>query len=162
MLVDTCRFGELEIDPDTIIALDEGLFGFTHTRRYCLLEHTPESPFRWLQSVEDADVAFLVVDPMDFFGDYAVELDDAQADNLGLADPDDAAVLNIVTIAENYGDTTVNLLAPIVINTKTRRARQVILENEAYGTQHRLVEVAQQKARDDAAQAERVAAEDGE
>ena len=150
MRVKTCRFGELEINPETIISLDEGLFGFDQARRYCLLEHTPESPFRWLQSVDHADVAFLVIDPIDFFPDYAVEIDDAEAEALSLDSPDDAAILNIVTIAEDYRDTTVNLLAPVVVNTKTRRAKQAVLANEAYHTKHRLMQGAEAKARAEA------------
>ena len=159
MRVETCRFGELEINPETIISLDEGLFGFAHAKRYCLLEHTPESPFRWLQSVEQPEIAFVVIDPLGFFPDYVVEIADPEAEALRLASPDDAAILNIVTIAENYQDTTVNLLAPLVINTKTRKAKQLVLANEAYGTKHRLTEAAQAKTR---LEAERTGAQDGE
>jgi flagellar assembly factor FliW len=139
MRVNTCRFGELEINPETVITLEEGLFGFARTKRYCLLEHTPESPFRWLQSVDQGDVAFVVIDPVQFFGDYVVEIADPDAEALALDSAEDAAIVNIVTIAENYLNTTVNLLAPVVINTRTRRAKQLILANEAYSTAHRLM-----------------------
>jgi len=159
MRVDTCRFGELDINPETVISLDEGLLGFGDSRRYCLLEHHPESPFQWLQSLEEAATAFVVIDPLTFFPDYQVEIDEAEAEALGLSSPDDAAVLNIVTIAENYPDTTVNLIAPVVVNTRTRKAKQVILSNEAYTTRHRLMDAAQAKARQDA---ERSPAQGGE
>jgi flagellar assembly factor FliW len=159
MRIATCRFGELEIKPESVFSIAEGLFGFAHARRYCLLEHTPESPFRWLQSVDQPEVAFVVIDPLEFFPDYLVEIADPEAEALGLHSPDDAAILNIVTIAENYRDTTVNLLAPVVVNTRTRKAKQLILANEAYDTKHRLLDAAQRKA---GPTAERATAQDGE
>jgi flagellar assembly factor FliW len=140
MRIQTRRFGEVEIDPDTIISMSAGPFGFEGARQFCLIEHAPGCDFRWLQSLADPGLAFVVVDPMRFFPDYDVEIDDDDARELGLESAGDAAVLSIVTIPPDVGETSANLLGPIVINAANRKAKQVILQNDGYTTKHRLLD----------------------
>jgi len=140
MRINTQRFGEIEIDPGTVIEMAVGPFGFETLREFCLIEHAPDCDFRWLQSLSDPGLAFVVVDPMQFFPDYEVEINDDDARDLDLESPSDAAVLSIVTIPGEIGETSVNLLGPIIINAASRKAKQVILQNDAYMMRHRLLD----------------------
>jgi flagellar assembly factor FliW len=80
-----------------------------------------------LRSIEAPDVSFVVAVPAAFFPDYTVELDDSSCEHLGLDAQDDALVLVILTVGADVAHTTANLLAPVVINGRTREAFQVIL-----------------------------------
>jgi len=58
---------------------------------------------------------------------------------LGIEDPDDAGILAIVTLPARLEEMTANLLGPIVVNVRTRRAKQVVLDDPRYHTRHRLL-----------------------
>ena len=80
-----------------------------------------------LRSLDEPGVRFLVGVPEVFFADYAVELDDTAVADLGIETADDALVLVVLTTSDDGASTTANLLAPVVINARTRVAEQVIL-----------------------------------
>jgi flagellar assembly factor FliW len=80
-----------------------------------------------LRSVQRPEIRFLVVVPTVFFPDYTVDLDEVTCTDLGLDDADDALVLVILTLGADQESTTANLVAPVVINARTRAAAQVIL-----------------------------------
>jgi flagellar assembly factor FliW len=80
-----------------------------------------------LRSVEQPQVRFLVAVPTAFFPDYAFDLDEVSCAELGLDDAEHAVVLVLLTIGDDAASTTANLLAPVVINARTRTATQVIL-----------------------------------
>jgi flagellar assembly factor FliW len=80
-----------------------------------------------LRSIESPDVSFVVAVPAAFFPEYVVELDDASCEALRLDGSDDALILVILTVGADVAHTTANLLAPVVINGRTREASQVIL-----------------------------------
>jgi flagellar assembly factor FliW len=85
-----------------------------------------------LRSVQEPDVRFLVAVPTAFFPDYAFDLDESSCVELGLQAAEDALVLVILTIGDDSVSTTANLLAPVVINARTRSAAQVILSGTAW------------------------------
>jgi flagellar assembly factor FliW len=74
---------------------------------------------------------FLVVPPVRFFPDYAPEVDDEAVADLDIASADDVLVLCVLTAGTSLADTTANLAAPVLVNTATRRALQVILDDPA-------------------------------
>jgi flagellar assembly factor FliW len=80
-----------------------------------------------VRSVQQPEVRFLVAVPTAFFPDYTVDLDEATCADLGLDDADDALVMVILTVGTDPDPTTANLVAPVVINARTRAAAQVIL-----------------------------------
>jgi flagellar assembly factor FliW len=114
------------------IDLVRPLPGFPDVTRFVLVrldedDERAESPLYELRSVELPDVRFLVAVPTAFFTDYAFELDEMSCAELGLKDADEALVLVLLTIGDDAASTTANLLAPVVINARTRSAAQVIL-----------------------------------
>jgi flagellar assembly factor FliW len=145
MVVQTSRFGEVEVDAARIIELEGGLLGFPQERRYCLLEAKAGSPFQWMQSVERPELAFLVVGPHEFFADYEVFLGDETAAEMALEKPEEAAVLALVSVQEDQA-VTANLVGPVVVNTRTGRGRQIVLDTDQYTTRHRLCTLAQPRA----------------
>jgi flagellar assembly factor FliW len=109
---------------------EEGIPGFAHLQFFQLMQEE-EGPFYLLQSVEDENVGFWLVDPFAFFKDYQFTLQQAWKLALRIEDETPIAVFNIVTIREN-NQVTVNLKAPIVANLANRMAKQVILSEESY------------------------------
>ena len=140
MRVDTTRFGVLEIDEGSIIRMPKGPIGFEEQTDYCLIQHRPDSNFRWLQSVGEPGLAFVVVDPSEHLADCEIEVPDAEAARLRLKDPGDAMVLVIVTIGDHGREISANLAAPIVINSRELVGMQVILQDSPYPIEHPLVE----------------------
>lgn len=145
MKVRTSRFGELDIDEARIISFTEGILGFSQHRKYALLEHDANTPFRWLQSVENGELAFVVIDPLAVVPDYKAELKPEDIQDISITNLESAVVFCIVNIAKGCASVTVNLLSPIVINTEKMLARQVILFNSLYSIQHDLVAPAEAK-----------------
>ncbi len=136
MIIQTSRFGSIEVDEKSILQLKRGLLGFEQWRKFCLIQHRPDTPFKWLQSIEEAGLAFVVVDPAQFVSDYEIEIGDQEAAELEIDDPESAVVLTTVTINPKERQVTTNLAGPIVINAKTLVGMQIVLEDERYGTQH--------------------------
>ncbi|MEA2130104.1 MAG: flagellar assembly factor FliW [Solirubrobacteraceae bacterium] len=114
LTVESTRFGTLEIKPEAVLSFPRGLIGLGGSR-YALLSTDPDSPFSWLHSVEDPDLALPVTRPWEFFPNYEVMLGDAEAAALGLAVDAAADVWVTVRATERVEDFTVNLRAPIVV-----------------------------------------------
>jgi len=147
MQLDNTRFGTIEYQDGDVVTLPEGMVGFPQWTRFVLVQTREGSPFRWLQSVEDPSLAFLLADPSAYCPEYAPEVPDAAARALSLTE--ETPCLLLVTAAIPRGrpeDMTLNLAAPVVINLETRVGAQVILENEAYTMKHRVFEQAPQTA----------------
>lgn len=137
--VKTRNFGSIEVLSDQIIYLEPGLLGFTQYRRYVLIEHHQEAPFLWLQCLDKADLAFVVIDPQSLLPDYQPgALAQAKRD-LAVECPEDLKVLVILTIPPGKPqEMTANLMGPVVINLKTRQGRQLIVEESQYSHKHRV------------------------
>lgn len=120
------------------LRLPAGLLGFENIKDYVLLANPAEQPFAWLQVKDNAALAFVVVDPFIAAPDYKPDIPQLEIENLGIANPDDALLLNIVTL-HGQDRATINLKGPIVINRRTHVGKQVIITNAAdYSVQHPL------------------------
>lgn len=116
------------------IEFADGLIGLPERRAFRLSRAAAPGTF-WLESAEHERLAFLLVDPFPFFEGYSVELDPAQLRDVAADDPADLVVLAIVTLpAEPDGVCTANLQAPLAINLRTGRARQIVLPRSDFGT----------------------------
>jgi len=133
------RFSTIEYETEDILTIVDGLIGFPDSTHYVLVCSKPESPFRWLQSIEEPELAFLVVDPANYFPDYRPSMPDSMATALELTEETPRIVYCTVSIpAGKPEDMTLNLLAPIVINATKRIACQTVVENAAYTMRHRV------------------------
>ncbi len=134
MLVRTNFLGveeTIEVSEEQIFAFEPGLGGFEALRRYALIPED-DSPIEWLQSLDDPDVAFALLEPFAFRPDYAFELSDADTEALGMHEPQDALVRCVLTLHEDPSKITANMLAPLVLSRRTHLARQVIVQNSDY------------------------------
>lgn len=138
--IDTARFGEVSVDDDRIIQFTEPVLGFANSLRYVILDHAENSPFKWLQSADEPELAFVVTNPKFFGMEYEFLLPDETAKQLELSNAEDALVLTIVNIPQgDPGKMTANLLGPIVINQSRKKAMQVVLSDSQYSTKTRLI-----------------------
>ena len=137
MLIQTMRFGPIEVDDSKLMTFPDGLLGFPKHHRFALLQTSPDPALFWLQSVEDPDLAFVVCDPLLFVPDYQVPIRRDDLEALGLHEPSEGQVLVIVNKVN--GSLTGNLLGPLVVNAQTLTARQLVLSDKRYSTRHRLV-----------------------
>lgn len=142
MIVETSRFGRVEVDPCKVIEIPRGLIGFPPEQRFILFEHKPGEPFRWLQSLDDPALALVVVDPHVFFPDYEAEISEDEARALGIEDPEEAQILTTVTVRRSMGQVTTNLLGPLVISVRNGRGAQLVLDGDRYSTRHPLPVIA--------------------
>jgi flagellar assembly factor FliW len=110
------------------LSMSGGMAGFPDAERYALVEVPEASPLFLLRSLDEPGLEFVVVPPAVFFPDYAPEVDDASAVRLGLTDAADALLLVVLTV--NDAGATANLLAPIIVNQRTRAAGQVVLHGD--------------------------------
>lgn len=138
--VTTSRFGEIEINESEIVELPQGLIGFPELKKYILLNHDKDSPFKWLQSVDDGSIAFVLINPLLFKPDYTVEVTENEVCDLDLNNEEDAVISVIITMPTNPQNMTANLKAPLIFNLKNRKGKQIILNNSTYTTRHNIME----------------------
>ena len=131
MIVETTRFGTLDVREETLITFPSGIIGFPKSSRYVILDHTRDVPFKWLQSVDEGRLAFVIMDPVVFKSDYHVQVDPDTLAEIGASDLDGLICFVILTIpSADPATVTANLRGPVVVNERTRQAKQVILADE--------------------------------
>ena len=139
MIVQTSRFGAVEVDENRIINFPRGILGFPQFHNFVLIQPEADSTFFWLQSAETADLAFVVTDPLLFITDYQVPLREESRVELGLKDLSKASVLVIVN---KVGETlTANLQGPLVIHGTTRVAAQIVISEKKYLTRQPIMQL---------------------
>jgi len=138
MKIETTRFGTLEVDDEVIIHMTKPVLGFEEYRAYVLVETRDFEPFKWFQSVENPDLAFVVVNPLMFFPDYMIEVNPKEIEELNIDDVADIVTYAIVTIPTDYTRMTANLQGPVLINIRTRLAKQLVMVNSRHGIRRRL------------------------
>jgi flagellar assembly factor FliW len=121
------RFGTFDVPQDSIITLPQGMVGFPDVRRYVVLDHRPGSPFKWMLAIDNPDLAFAVANPYELVQGYEAPLPLA-ARLLGV-EPADVALFVLVTIPPDPTRMTVNLMAPVAVDLRTRIGRQIILDD---------------------------------
>ena len=114
IMLESTRFGQLEIPHDAVVEFPNGLIGLGGTR-YALLARSEDATFVWLHSLEDPDLALPLTNPWRFFAGFEVELADDEAERLGVDDAGDTTVYVTVRAAETLEDFSANLRAPILI-----------------------------------------------
>jgi flagellar assembly factor FliW len=128
----TTRFGEVSFTDTDVIEFPWGIPGFASLRRFLALSLAEQPNFVWLQSLEDGAVALPTADPWQVFPTYEPRLPGYATVALELEQPDDFTILCVVVVTKDAQEMTMNLMAPIVVNLKSRRARQVMLESSGY------------------------------
>ena len=139
MKIETLRFGSLEVDPEKSFHFPVGLLGFKRLRDFVIIESEEQHPFKWMQSVEDGEVAFVLSDPLLFLPTYRLSI---YRDELSLIKPEreeDLAVSVIMTIGDQGLEISANLCAPLLFNLRQRLAQQYVLSDRRYPVKYFLV-----------------------
>ncbi|HKJ85923.1 MAG TPA: flagellar assembly protein FliW [Spirochaetia bacterium] len=139
MNIDSKAYGPIEINERQVIDFRSGIFGFSDLHDYALLDAV-QPGFYWLQSLDDPEIAFIMLNPYDLRPDYVLEIPDEDLASLEYDDPDDILVFAIVTIPEDEAQISANLQGPIVINRAAQLGRQSISLDPRWKTKHIILE----------------------
>lgn len=112
--------------------IGQGLLGFENLLRYELSVYDPETPFYWLRSLDDPEVAFIVLEPGWLMDDYSFDLSEEDARLLAVKSEQDIFVLVLCTVPDDPMEMTANLLGPLVFNRESNQGRQLILERQRF------------------------------
>lgn len=147
MKAKTRLFGEIEIQENKIITLEKGIIGFPDLTRFTLIfdvERKERSGIMWLQSMDDGEVAMPVLDPIALFGEYGPSVDEDLLNGLGELTPENTYLLVTVTVPKQIEEISVNLKAPVIINTDTNKGCQIIVDGD-YAVKHKIYDLLQKE-----------------
>lgn len=133
MKVNTRIFGEIDVEEEKIIHFDNGIIGFPEYKDFTLIfdvEKGPESSIIWLQSMDEAEFAIPVLKPQLIQKDYNPSMQEEYLEPLGDIHGENALMYVTVTIPAEIEKMSINLRAPIVINVDSRKAAQIIVEDD--------------------------------
>jgi flagellar assembly factor FliW len=132
--VDAAQIDLAQLGPESIITFPQGLVGQPHWKRFVLLTAEDDVSVGVLQSVDDEHLSLLVTNPKRVLADYTIVLGPDDSAVLGLEADQLPVVLTTLRIHDDL--ITTNLVGPLVINPRTREAKQVVLADSSYSTQH--------------------------
>lgn len=141
--VETKMYGTMQVSIKQKIIFEEGLYGFEKLSVFYLLDTEDGGPFYYLQSGEDKDLLFILINPYIFKKDFVLDVRKEDLNKIGISKEEDAEkmlVFSIVTILENSKGMTANLLGPILINTDKKVGIQALSLVEGYSTKHNILE----------------------
>lgn len=132
MKIKTRFFGEVEVHKNKIITFNDGVPGVPNLTKFLLMTDEDEnSPFCWLQSIEDIDVVFTLFNVLEYLPDYNPIVD--RENVVGLGEIKEELIIQcMATIPNTVKDMSINLKAPVVINPTNNLAKQIICNNEEY------------------------------
>ncbi|MDK2968119.1 flagellar assembly protein FliW [Lacrimispora sp.] len=138
MEIKTQYFGTIPYSKEELIHFSDGLFGFSHLKNYVPLAFQDNSDaLISLQSIDDDRISFILMNPFQLYAEYAPVLSEDDSNMLKASyDEKNISYYVICVIHEHMDESTVNLKAPIAVNTDTREAKQIILDNPLYKFRH--------------------------
>lgn len=139
MQLKTLNLGILEVSEEDVIRFPQGIPGLPDLKRFVLCDSPDFKPFKFLQSLDSPQISFLLVVPREIIPSYRVDVSDQLREQLGFEAGHTLAVYAIVTPASRIEATTVNLLAPLIINVDRMCGHQVIQEASRYSVKQPLV-----------------------
>lgn len=140
MIIKTARFGELDVAEQDIVEFNPGLLGFEKLTRYILMDIAKIPDFKWLQSIDEPKLAFLLVDPFTIKKSYCVELSDDVVNKLEIKEPEQVLVYTIVTVPKSgFKNATTNLVGPLIINWLRKKGKQIIFERDSNSIRYPLI-----------------------
>lgn len=133
MEINTRDFGIIEVEDDAIYEFDEGLYGFEDIKRFAIFSKSfDDISFLYLQAIDSIVPCFLVFEPWELHPDYRPVLTKEDMDLCQVDDIEDLIFLVIARVPSAIESLSINIKSPVVLNPKTRKARQVILQNPDY------------------------------
>lgn len=129
MNIKTRDFGYIAVNEEDEITFTCGMYGFEEYKKYVILKDSPEDDVMYLQSLENTDLSFVLIDPYAVATGFNPSVNEEDLKDLETVSESELKFLVIAIIKEEIKDSVVNLKSPIALNPKTRKAKQVILQN---------------------------------
>lgn len=142
MEINSRIFGQICIEDEKVIHFVNGIVGFPNLTDFALIhDEEKKGGIQWLQSMQEPQFAMPVMNPLDIMEDYNPQVEDELLKPLGELTPDDMLVLVTVTVPSDLTKMTVNLCGPIVVNTATMKANQVITDGDKYPVKYPIYDI---------------------
>lgn len=147
MNINTRLFGEIGVNEEKIINFPDGIVGFPFMKQFLLINDTEKenSKISWLQSIEEPQFAMPVIDPLLIKEDYNPVVEDELFGTIGELKEDNVFVLVTMSVPHDIEKMSVNLMAPIVINTESMKAAQIIIDEEGYNIKYPIYDILKNK-----------------
>ncbi|MHA6258387.1 flagellar assembly protein FliW [Sporosarcina sp. CAU 1771] len=136
MQIQTKFHGTIKINPDQTWSFPKGLPGFETEKEFTLLPIEDNNEFQVLQSIQTSDIAFIVTNPYTVIEDYSFKVDEPTIDLLEIEKQEDVFVLGVLSLKDPFETSTINLQAPLIFQTKVKKAKQMILNDTTFGMRH--------------------------
>ena len=144
MLINTKHFGEIDLDESRIINFPEGILGLENLNNYTLIydnEDGKRPDISWLQSIEEPTLAMPVISPFLIMPDYNPVVEDELLNLIGQITDDNLIVLVTITVPSDVTQISANFKAPFIINSDTKKAIQIIVDNNDYEVRYRFYDI---------------------
>lgn len=133
MEIITKYFSNMQYSEDEVIIFKDGIFGFPDYKKYIIIRFDNKNDsLLCLQSIDEVNIAFVMINPYKFINEYNIILSDADYADLEISEPDNILVYNICVVNDTILESTANLKCPILVNSRARLAKQIILEDNSY------------------------------
>jgi flagellar assembly factor FliW len=137
MRVETKYDDVIEVEDSEVITFETGIPGFESEKEFVLLP-IEDTVFSLLQSLSKKELAFITVNPFFFYPRYDINLPQQVIEQLAIKSPENVTVQSIVTATEPFNKSTMNLQAPVIINVETKKAKQIVLNDNRFNIRHPL------------------------
>ena len=114
------------------ILFEKGIPGFENYRYFNVNIVEGNKKIYNIVSKEDSNIGFISISPFEIKTDYEIDLDDEFIKELDIKDEKDVLVICLITLGKSLKDSTANLKAPIIMNIKNNRGKQLILQDDKY------------------------------
>ena len=151
--LETKVFGKVAIEDDKVITFDHGILGFPDLKRFTLIhdvERGEDAGIHYLQSLDEPGFAMPVMDPLVVKPDYNPHVSEELLKPVGDITKEEILLFVTITVPHDITKMTVNLMAPIVINVASKKACQIIAEEDGYSIKFAIYDIL--KAMQDAGQ----------
>lgn len=139
MKITTALLGDLEFEEKDIIHFPGGIPAFEKETKFLIIAMEEGGPFYYMQSVHNPDLCLVLAQPFIFFPNYTVEISDQELQKLeSQGKREDLAIYVILTVPEDFKQSSANLMAPVIINQAHKKGLQFIATNSEYTTRHYL------------------------
>lgn len=136
MQIQTKFHGELNIQLNQTWNFPKGIPGFEQENEFALLPIEGNHTFQVLQSTTTPEIAFIVANPYTLVEDYTFNIDEPTIDLLKIKNEQDVFVLGVLSLKEPFESSTINLQAPLIFQSNTKRVKQMILNDNTFTMRH--------------------------
>ncbi len=142
MNIETKLFGNISVDENKLITFPQGIIGFPELKDFLLIHDGEGSDsIKWMQSIQEPAFAMPVVDPLSIIPDYNPDIEDELLKPLGNITQENMLVLVTITVPKEIEKMSVNLKGPIIINSESRKAGQLIIDDDKYQVKFPIYEI---------------------